>query len=61
MSGPDVVNVKEAARRLGVHPDTLDRHLRDGTVPLPVIRIGRVRRIGVRALEQFINDGGTAQ
>lgn len=52
----DTVSVREAAGRLGVHPDTLARHIREGSVPLKVIEIGRVRRIGVRALDEFINN-----
>lgn len=52
----DTVSVPEAARRLGVTPDYLRRLIRESKSPVPVIEIGRVRRVGVRALDQFINN-----
>ena len=57
----DTVSVPEAARRLGVHADYLNRLIRDGACPVPVITIGRVRRVGVKAIDDFINTGGTAK
>ena len=49
-SPPVLVNVPEAARRLGVSPVTIRRRIRDGR--LPVVRVGRAVRVdlsGVRA------------
>ncbi len=41
----DTLSLKEAAERAGVNYYTLRRALDNGTIPVPVLRIGRTWRI----------------
>lgn len=51
-----VLDVREVARRLKVHPDTVYSLINSGR--LPAKRLGRQRglRVSVRALEAFLAD-----
>jgi excisionase family DNA binding protein len=49
---PDLVNVPEAARRLGIHSESLYRLIRAGNFA-PAIHIGRQVRVSVPLLERF--------
>jgi len=53
-SDPDLLSVPEAARRVGVHTDTLYRLCRMGQFP-PAIQIGTRWRVSVPKLEQFLH------
>ena len=48
---PDVLTVDAAASELGVHPNTLYKHLRDGEIP--AFKLGRVYRIRREAFESW--------
>lgn len=50
--GGELVSVREVARRLGVHPETIRRLIHDGR--LDAVRIGRVLRVEASALESFL-------
>jgi excisionase family DNA binding protein len=50
--GGELVSVREVARRLGVHPETIRRLIHDGR--LEAIRIGRVLRVESSELERFL-------
>jgi excisionase family DNA binding protein len=49
---PGLYSVREAAHRLGVHPETIRRLIREGR--LDAIRVGRVLRVHREALDAFI-------
>jgi excisionase family DNA binding protein len=48
----DLVTVPEAARQLGVHPESLYRLIRSGEFP-PAIHVGSRIRVSVPRLERF--------
>lgn len=48
----ELVSVREVARRLGVHPETIRRLIHDGR--LEAVRIGRVLRVESSELERFL-------
>ena len=50
---PDLVPVRVAAQRLGIGESTYRRAAANGQVP-PVVHIRGVARVGVRALDQYI-------
>lgn len=50
--GGELVSVREVARRLGVHPETIRRLIHDGR--LEAVRIGRVLRVDSSELESFL-------
>ncbi|MHB1845327.1 MAG: helix-turn-helix domain-containing protein [Deltaproteobacteria bacterium] len=50
----DLVAVPQAARRLGIHPESLYRLIREGQFP-PAVHIGRQIRVSVPRLEQFLH------
>ncbi len=50
----DLLKVPEAARRLGINPETLYRLIKAGKFP-PAIRIGASIRVSVPRLEQFLH------
>lgn len=50
--GGELVSVREVARRLGVHPETIRRLIHDGR--LEAVRIGRVLRVESSELERFL-------
>jgi excisionase family DNA binding protein len=50
----DLLKVPEAARRLGVNPETLYRLIKAGNFP-PAVRIGTSIRVSVPRLEQFLH------
>jgi excisionase family DNA binding protein len=51
---PDLISIPEAARRVGVHSDTLYRLCRTGQFP-PAIQIGSRWRVSVPRLERFLH------
>jgi excisionase family DNA binding protein len=55
---PDLLTVPETARRLGLHPDSLYRLIREGQFP-PAVNIGRSIRISVSKLERYLHGDGT--
>ena len=50
----DLISVPDAARRLGLHPDTLYRLCRTGQF-LPAIQIGARWRVSVPKLERYLH------
>jgi len=54
----DLLKVPEAAKRLGVNPETLYRLIKAGNFP-PAIRIGASIRVSVPRLERFLHGDGT--
>lgn len=50
--GSELVSVREVARRLGVHPETIRRLIHDGR--LEAVRVGRVLRVESSELESFL-------
>ncbi|MGO8873691.1 MAG: helix-turn-helix domain-containing protein [Acidimicrobiales bacterium] len=51
---PDLISVPEAARRVGLHPDTLYRLARSGQFE-PAIQIGARWRVSVPRLERYLH------
>lgn len=49
---PDVMTIEEAAAYLRVHPQTIRRRLKDGT--LPGAQIGRTWRVRRADLDRFL-------
>jgi excisionase family DNA binding protein len=54
---PDLISVPEAARRIGVHPDTLYRLCRTGQFS-PAIQIGGRWRVSVPRLDRYLHGEG---
>jgi excisionase family DNA binding protein len=54
---PATLSVEQAAKRLGVDPQTLYRVIRKGATPIPSIRIGRSIRIPAAPLDHFLATG----
>jgi excisionase family DNA binding protein len=50
----DLISIPEAARRVGLHPDTLYRLCRTGRFP-PAIQIGSRWRVSVPRLERYLH------
>jgi excisionase family DNA binding protein len=50
----DLISVPEAARRIGMHVDTLYRLARTDQFP-PAIQIGRQWRVSVPRLERYLH------
>jgi excisionase family DNA binding protein len=48
----DLYSVREVARRLGVHPETIRRLIHDGR--LDAVRVGRVLRVHKDAVDTFL-------
>lgn len=56
------LSADEAFTHLGIDRNTGYRAIRDGTFPVPVIRVGRVIRVPTGALRRLlVVDGSTAQ
>ena len=51
---PDLISIPEAARRVGLHADTLYRLCRAGQFP-PAIQIGARWRVSVPRLERYLH------
>ena len=51
---PDLLTVPSAARRLGLHPDSLYRLIRAGQFP-PAVIIGHSIRVSVPKLERYLH------
>ena len=51
---PDLLTVTDAARRVGIHPDSLYRLIRAGKFP-PAVKIGGSWRVSVPKLERFLH------
>ena len=51
---PDLITVPEAARRVGMHADTLYRLARSGAFT-PAIQIGSRWRVSVPRLERYLH------
>jgi excisionase family DNA binding protein len=54
--GPDLIDVPEAARRLGIHRDTLYRHIRNGEFP-PALTLGNRHLVSVPRLQKWLHGG----
>jgi excisionase family DNA binding protein len=54
---PDLLTVRQAAKRLGLHPDSLYRLIRARQFP-PAVTIGRSVRVSVPKLERFLHGDG---
>ena len=54
---PDLLTVPSAARRLGIHPDSLYRLIRAGQFA-PAVFIGHSIRISVPKLERYLHGDG---
>ena len=52
---PDLISVPEAARQLGLHPDTLYRLCRTGQFP-PAVQIGARWRVSWPRLQRFLHE-----
>ncbi len=50
----DLISIPDAARRVGVHPDTLYRLARTGQFP-PALSIGSSWRVSVPRLERYLH------
>jgi len=50
----DLISVPQAAKRLGVHPESLYRLIRSGDFP-PAIHIGRLIRVSVPKLQRHLH------
>jgi excisionase family DNA binding protein len=55
LPAPDLISIPEAARRVGLHADTVYRLCRAGHFP-PAIQIGARWRVSVPRLERFLHD-----
>lgn len=53
-SVPDLISVPDAARRIGLHADTLYRLCRTGQFP-PALQIGARWRVSVPRLERYLH------
>jgi len=51
---PDLISIRQAAERLGLHPDTLYRLARTGHFP-PAVQIGARWVVSVPRLERFLH------
>jgi excisionase family DNA binding protein len=49
------LSLTEAAEMLGVHRDTAYALAKEGRFPVPVLTVGRSKRVSRRQLEHFIN------
>lgn len=60
-SDSQVLTIEEVAAVLRLDPTTVYRHIRQGTFPMPVLTIGRRRRVAKNVLARYL-DGtlGTA-
>jgi len=50
-----VISASEAFEMLGIDPSTGYRSIREGTFPVPVLRVGRVIRIPMQALVRILD------
>jgi predicted DNA-binding transcriptional regulator AlpA len=55
-----VVSAEEAFDSLGIDRSTGYRAIRDGTFPVPVIRVGRLIRVSTIALRRLLELGDAA-
>ncbi len=51
---PDLISIRQAAKRLGLHPDTLYRLARTGRFP-PAVQIGARWVVSVPRLERYLH------
>jgi excisionase family DNA binding protein len=57
-----VMTAEEAFAELGIDRSTGYKAIRDGTFPLPVIRVGRIIRVPTAAVRRLLEiDGGHAE
>ena len=54
------LSVPETARHLGIHPKTAYTLIRNGDFPVPVLTIGRTRRVSRIMLERYLSTGSAA-
>lgn len=54
------MTITEAAERAGVNRTTLARAMRDGSVPVPLLKIGKSVRVPRQKFEQWIAGGNPA-
>lgn len=59
-SGRTVIDLLEAARMLGIGRTLAYRLVREGRWPTPVIRVGRLIKIPVAPLNEYLHDPGAA-
>lgn len=50
-----LISVPEAAAWLGMHRSTAHKLIESGDFPVPVVRMGSIRRVRVADLERFLN------
>lgn len=53
--GAQCVSAEEAFRLLGIDRTTGYRAIKDGTFPLPVIRVGRLLKVPIAALHRLLD------
>ena len=51
---PGCVSAEEAFRQLGIDRTTGYRAIKDGTFPLPVVRVGRLIKVPIAALRRLL-------
>ena len=51
---PDLITIPEAARRLGLHPDTIYDRCREGAFP-PALKLGARWLVSVPRLERWLH------
>jgi excisionase family DNA binding protein len=56
MVAADLISIPEAARRIGMHADTVYKLARTGQFP-PALQIGSRWRVSVPRLERFLHGG----
>ncbi len=54
MLAPDLISIRQAAERLGLHPDTLYRLARTGRFP-PAVQIGARWVVSVPRLDRLLH------
>ncbi len=53
----DLITIKEAARRLRIHPNTAYRLIREERFPIPTILIGKRRKVSSQVLNELLGNG----
>jgi len=53
----DLITIKEAARRLQIHPNTAYRLIRAGEFPVPTIQVGKRRKVSSQVLNELLGNG----
>jgi len=53
----DLITIKEAARRLRIHPNTAYRLIQAGEFPVPTIQVGKRRKVSSQVLNELLGNG----